>query len=248
MYIESSTANTDVQYVAKRADTNTQVWLGVGSGGINHGVFSNKLNKWILYADDTSVYVNGVKDDHGTANTTDTWIPVYSNNKLQHANRIMWSSKQHSNYNTNQSYIATLSCLSWWNGAYNGNNNSNLTYAHQGTIQCKPTTLYDNNSGTTGTVTLSQTAASFTYLEIFYKKSDIYSSTTVYSPNEKSANLNISYLANSTTYQNIGKVVKISGTSITKTSEAYNNVSNGATGVIGASNNEIYITKVIGYK
>ena len=30
------------------------------------------------------------------------------------------------------------------------------------------TTLYDNSSGTTGTITLNETAANFTYLEIFY--------------------------------------------------------------------------------
>lgn len=27
---------------------------------------------------------NGVTDDHNTNNTTDTWVPVYSNNKMQH--------------------------------------------------------------------------------------------------------------------------------------------------------------------
>jgi hypothetical protein len=33
--------------------------MGVGTGGVNHGVYSNKLNKWLVYADGSSVYCNG---------------------------------------------------------------------------------------------------------------------------------------------------------------------------------------------
>ncbi|MGN1327772.1 MAG: hypothetical protein ACI4VQ_06850 [Clostridia bacterium] len=48
--------------------------------------------------------------------------------------KITASSKTHTNYNTNQGYLATMSFLSFWNGAYNSGGSSNLTYCHKGTI------------------------------------------------------------------------------------------------------------------
>ena len=53
------TANTGAYFTAKRTDTTTQVSLGVGSGGINHGVYSATLGKWLVYGDASTVYVNG---------------------------------------------------------------------------------------------------------------------------------------------------------------------------------------------
>lgn len=55
------TANTDCFYLAKRTDTGTQVGFGVGSGGVNHGVYSHALGKWLIYGDASTVYVNGVQ-------------------------------------------------------------------------------------------------------------------------------------------------------------------------------------------
>lgn len=44
---------------AHRSDTGTEVKLSVGNGGINHGVWSSKLNKWIVVADNSDIYLNG---------------------------------------------------------------------------------------------------------------------------------------------------------------------------------------------
>lgn len=57
--ITLSKSSGDVSYYAKRSDTGTQVWMGIGSGGVNHGLYSSKLNKWMVYADATNVYLNG---------------------------------------------------------------------------------------------------------------------------------------------------------------------------------------------
>lgn len=57
--IEHGVANTDASVRAKRTDTGVGVMLGVGSGGINHGVYSDKLGKWLVYGDASSVHVNG---------------------------------------------------------------------------------------------------------------------------------------------------------------------------------------------
>ena len=52
-----------VSITCKRTDTNsgsgTAVALEVGSGGINHGIWSFALNKWMMYGDASRVYLNG---------------------------------------------------------------------------------------------------------------------------------------------------------------------------------------------
>lgn len=46
-------------YRAIRTDKGTEVAFGVGDGGLNHGVWSGKLNRWIVYANESSIYLNG---------------------------------------------------------------------------------------------------------------------------------------------------------------------------------------------
>lgn len=55
---EHGTANQNVSFKARRTDTNVGVWLGIGSGGTNHGVYSDKLSKWMLYGDASRVHIN----------------------------------------------------------------------------------------------------------------------------------------------------------------------------------------------
>lgn len=109
----------------------------------------------------------------------------------------------------------------------------------------EPVSLYDNSSGTTGTVTLSETAANFDYLEIFYRDSDKhYNSVKIASPNGKEAWLSGGYIESNASGNVKYKNVTVSGTSIT--SKNYIQVAfNGGDIVI---NNYIYITKVVGYK
>lgn len=57
--VEKSSGGEDTGYFSKRTDTGTEVWMGVGSGGINHGVYSKALNKWMMYGDSSEVYLNG---------------------------------------------------------------------------------------------------------------------------------------------------------------------------------------------
>lgn len=192
-------------------------------------------------------------NDIDTANTNDTWIPVISSGKFQHTYRKFASSQTHTNYNTNQDYLATMSFLSFWNGAYNSGGGSNLTYCNGGTIQPKPTSLYDNGTGTTGTVTLSQTAANFNYLEIFYRKhnnytnASAYGSVKVFSPNNKKANLVWGAVEGSSTNQVQFAVKTISGTQITHNNAGYVNFETNAWSR-DTNTNEIYIVKVIGWK
>lgn len=178
-----------------------------------------------------------------TRNTTDTWVPVIQNGKLDYTTRVIWNSKQSTGYNTEQDRLVTLAALSYWNGAYNSSNASNLTYAHQGTIQCKPTNLYNNANGTSGNVTLSQTSANFTYLQIFYKNNDGFVNTQlVYSPNGKKMALLSNYISSS------NNVFKLKGITISGTSITVNAYGEGNNAGWNYSSNNTYILRVDGWK
>lgn len=112
--------------------------------------------------------------------------------------------------------------------------------------------LYENTSGSNGTITLSESVANFTYIEIFYfnKKYGTYSSVQVYSPNNKKVNLHTSNVFSGDKTAIIdSRKIKISGTSISN-DEGINN----DYGSLNTWNNSInaynrmYITKIIGYR
>jgi len=65
--IKITKASGDTGFYAKRSDTGVEVWMGVGSGGTNHGIYSNKLGKWMMYGDASNVYLNG------NATTASSW-------------------------------------------------------------------------------------------------------------------------------------------------------------------------------
>lgn len=206
------------------------------------------------YTQITSV-VNKQHIEINTRNTTDTWIPVLKSGELQYTKRVLATSRTHSDYNNEQDRIPTLGFLSYWTGAYNSHNSSNLTYCLQGEIQAKPTTLYNNASGTKGTVTLSQNVTNFAYLDIFYLNNngvgDSYNRLSV------SQNGNYFILSNIGFYLNSGDSVngseirvssyKLSGNTITVTGSSYTYIRNKAVNWMD-NNNNIYIYKVIGYK
>lgn len=75
--------------------------------------------------------------------------------------------------------------------------------------------LYDNSSGTTGTITLSQSAANFTKIKIYYKDiNNSYGNVEVYAPNGKNVELKaIKNGASSLVIYN--SIIQISETSLT---------------------------------
>lgn len=217
-------------------------------GNVQASTFTGNLNG-------NASSVGGKTMDLSTTNTTDTWIPVVSGNKLQHTQRVFATGKVYTNYNNGQDRIPTLSFLTFWNGAYNSSNNSNLTYAHQGIIQCKPKTLYDNSSGTTGTVTLSETAANFNYLELYYcdNNNRQHRSVRIANPNNKIVTLDTAeaYDKDKNIYVRTTNYT-ISNKSITVRAYMYMNFwqfSGGEDcGVDVEKSNYIKIVKVLGYK
>lgn len=105
-------------------------------------------------------------------------------------------------------------------------------------------TLYDNSSGTTGTVTLNESAANFSYIEILCLRDTwYYSSGKIPSPNGKTVALTTSQLYNSENMYLYTKHVVISGTSITSSYAHLTDLKSYS----GADNNH-KIVKVIGYR
>lgn len=74
------------------------------------------------------------------------------------------------NQTDGDAYVVSKSFIAWWNGAYS-DTNSNLTYCHQGEIQAKPKTLFENVDGTGSTITLSENINNFNYIEIYARES-----------------------------------------------------------------------------
>ena len=111
------------------------------------------------------------------------------------------------------------------------------------------TELYYDENGTTGDVTLNDSAANYNCIEIHYKDNDGYkNSTKIEEPNGTTALLLSGSFAVNNCYIK-GRNITISGTSIVTTGSSKNNYGQ-YTGVSsGYSNtNYIYIYKVIGYK
>ena len=61
--VEHGTANKEACYEAKRTDTDVSLYVGIGSGGTNHGVYSRTLGKWMIYGDSANVHVNGTSEN-----------------------------------------------------------------------------------------------------------------------------------------------------------------------------------------
>lgn len=113
-------------------------------------------------------------------------------------------------------------------------------------IMAGKTALYNNATGTTGTVTLSATAANYNHMRIYFKATNDNTqcgSVDVYSPNGKYVSLCL-VTPVSSPQAGVwvkGAVVHVSGTSITRTVSG-----NGFAGVAddGNTNNNIYIYRV----
>jgi hypothetical protein len=118
-----------------------------------------------------------------------------------------------------------------------------------------PDSLYTNASGSNGTITLSSSAANYSYIEIFFGSgSGGYGSVKVADPNTKNVPLVIFWTGVYTSsYQAVymdTRTVAINGTSISTLDTRYYHQAIKYNGTLGeySHDNNIYITKVLGYK
>lgn len=345
-----SKSSGSAYHIAKRTDTDTEVWFGVGSGGVNHGIYTKLLNNWLIWSDNIYGYLLGnIKFDtsgnltvpgkvtcptfDGTATKATTatnlnggtfrtrrsflftldalnnsgrfyklvTIPVTSDGNaiqinirgslgnwteskatvnIQISNRFNLhvdgtyignadafnyqriviyknSDGSHTVYLYNaSSYTGPNTLEITWGGFniyptihtdYSYTTTPSGTHVYSTTVDNQgkgngPVILYNNATGTTGTITLAESAANFAYLEIFYSQyadGTHITSSKIHSPNGKTGRL-CSFGSTYLYYSDIA----ISGTSVTRPSYTKITISNGGT----SSTNEITIYKILGYK
>lgn len=67
----NNTNTIPTYYVAERTDTQTKVGMGIGVGGINHGVYSWELGgvngTWLIMSNGTHIYLGGADEYHNIA-------------------------------------------------------------------------------------------------------------------------------------------------------------------------------------
>lgn len=231
------------------------------TGTINAYIVKTTTSIWNLYIQKTEGYDNIeiVEFNKGAymndvtvswVNSTVASVPAGYTTASKYKTKSL-TSKSHSNWGTNNDYYPDMSFVAYWNGAYSSSNQSNLTYCSEGQIQAKPTSLYDNSSGTTGTVTLSQSAANFKYIEIFYNDGtgfgNVYHSTKIYGNNKTAALFSIASSDDSKMSMRYSTVNALVNNTSIKISHGYAGWFN----IEGASwwnVKEIKIVKVLGYK
>ena len=200
------------------------------------------------------ISVNGTLDNYSvdgryygelTQFSNNSWIQCY--NPSTGVYTLLWKYADYTNCSVSVLRRTLFASLS--NGTWITSISSN--YGTQYLLKSAfPTTLYTNSSGTTGTITLSETSANFNYLEVYYALTTDsgYSCSKVQSPNGKKANLQI---VNGIATNNIsiaGCTISISGTSVTFSAGKTIAIASGFT-LNGFSNtNEIKIYKILGYR
>lgn len=184
VYAHSNVANKDMMYYAQRDDTNVRVGFGVGAGGINHGVYSSKLGKWLVYGDDKEAHLNGNAESSSRVRSRGIISPESGTTKTALVGISMQESYNNS-YPQNFGNVLNLrgkdagGCSQLFLGwdalrgkiYYRSLRDISNNWSNWGVIHTS-NSLYDNASGTNGTVTLSESVANFNYLEIFSINSD----------------------------------------------------------------------------
>lgn len=190
-------------------------------------------------------YIDGGKGNaalYVRKNTGSVWYPAvtldttsggswsignYNNENLQ----FSWASKANRDSSTNSTTIVNLPNTA-------------------GTIALKPTQLYNNASGSNGTITLSATAANYNHMRIYYRNAsgqgnhvNQYNATEVFSPNGKYVNLAVVGPDNTSDLISMNtRLALISGTTINNARSASGNLS--SSGSSAGAYNEVYIVRV----
>ena len=136
------------------------------------------------------------------------------------------------------------------------NNNASETSTNTNDItnlkKLVPTTLYNNSSGSNGSITLSDSVSNYEYIEILFREEEtgtsVYKSLKLHNPNGKNVILDMVDFHDSKLIFNT-KVVAISDTTITNVRYKRYTITDSATwSPFGSNDNTIYINTVLGYK
>ena len=162
------------------------------------------------------------------------------------------SSVQTTANNASQTASSALNTANTANGKADANsaiiatNTSDISDLQDDVNLMKPVVLYENASGSNGTITLSQSASNFKYLEVYFRTNDgaAYRGCQKCVVDTTATNHTLLFMQITTIgiYAIKGKEITISGTTIS--SDKYTEIQpNGYN-----NSNHIYITNVLGYK
>lgn len=118
-------------------------------------------------------------------------------------------------------------------------------YLNKGDGILIPYTLYDNNSGSAENITLSDNVENYKYIEIYYK--DEVNAILCQKTYNNSAILTISRFASDGANFQPSRTIQLSQNKITTTRYGKVTITNSGSVSVSSTNN-IYITRVIGYK
>lgn len=116
----------------------------------------------------------------------------------------------------------------------------------------QPVELYNNVSGTTENIALSDSIANYSFYEIYFSRgtgNNLISASSVKMTTDLITNVSltlVAYLNNITRIYTAN--ISISGTNLTRNYTRYVNIPNSGTGIDGNAENSVYIYKVLGYK
>ena len=128
-----------------------------------------------------------------------------------------------------------------------GTGATTLTTARENLGIIAATILYSNDSGTQGTITLSDSAANYNYLEIYYSSNDgDITMCKVNNPNGKIASLSATLIYNNIYYKKAAWL-QIQAKTITWLNTGFATIANGSTPAV-TSGNSISVLRVVGYK
>lgn len=153
---------------------------------------------------------------------------------------------------SNSNTVTIGSQNSSWCHIYNSANIpfyfNRVVYANNGHRLIGYKEIYNNSSGSNGTINLTESAGNFNMLEIFFRSNDGWcSSVRVWAPNSKSACLNINYTNGKNYFYVKGKEIAISGKTLTSTSKTGESRIGNNVATTYSTGNVIYIYLVLGW-
>lgn len=226
--------NTDSKkrkYVLNTSDATKAIQIfdeTTGKKSINLGAFGSYINN--LTTQRIDVGTGGVQSEGSIVVKTEVGSAQLGNMNL---NQVDYSWLSLSNTNNSHSVEVSNDFIQFWTG------NGLPTLVYSGV------TLYENNSGNTGTITLKDYAYNYDFLEVYYNKSG-YNMTKVFNPDGKTFDLTIAYKDDASNAQIGIATATVSGKSITRNQGGGLNFTNN--NVTSFGRNEILINKVVGYR
>lgn len=233
--------------------------LHVGAGGVNRGVWDDTDNKWMVYNDGKDVYLNsnlypmarGYNNEPKNAEIFDDVAEgesFYRSGLYSVNDSTAWYNviniRHRNGYSDGLDYGLQIRKAFGLNATMQVRSQNSKAWAGWEAIY-RAKTLYNNASGSNGTITLNESVANFTHIEIFAKVGNVNSSVKVQSPDGKAFSL-VLKSAETSLLQLDAIVYVISGTTFTIHQSQRVNIGNSHLAPWDATN--IYVTKVVGYR